>query len=130
MGPRVVRVIEKAPLFVPLFCHHCEDAPCAMSCPEDAIIKDSGNGVVLHDPEKCNGCNAVEGKSGAEKQQTSPCKLNCPARNDVQGFVGLATKGKYERAIQLLKETSPFPAVCGRVCHSPLRNGLQPEANR
>lgn len=119
VGPRVIRVIEKAPLFVPLFCHHCDNAPCAMSCPEDAIIKDSLTEVVLHDPEKCNGCNAVEGKSGVEKQQTSPCKANCPARNDVQGFVGLATKGKYERAIQLLKETSPFPAVCGRVCPHP-----------
>jgi NADPH-dependent glutamate synthase beta subunit-like oxidoreductase/NAD-dependent dihydropyrimidine dehydrogenase PreA subunit len=119
VGPRVIRVIEKAPLFVPLFCHHCDHAPCAMSCPEDAIIKDSLTEVVLHDPEKCNGCNAVEGKSGVEKQQTSPCKANCPARNDVQGFVGLATKGKYERAIQLLKETTPFPAVCGRVCPHP-----------
>jgi NADPH-dependent glutamate synthase beta subunit-like oxidoreductase len=118
VGPRVIRVIEKAPLFVPLFCHHCENAPCAMSCPEDAITKDPLE-VVLHNPEKCNGCNAVPGKSGAEKQQTSPCKANCPARNDVQGFVGLATKGKFDRAIQLIKETSPFPAVCGRVCPHP-----------
>ncbi len=59
VGPRVVRVIEKSPLYMPLFCHHCEDAPCALSCPEDAITKDPETGVVLHDPEKCNGCNAV-----------------------------------------------------------------------
>jgi len=119
VGPRVVRVIEKAPLFVPLFCHHCEDAPCALACPEDAISKDPETGVVLLDPEKCTGCNAVEGKSGAEKQETSPCKVECPARNDVQGYVGLAAKGKYEEAIQLIKKTSPFPSVCGRVCPHP-----------
>lgn len=97
----------------------CEDAPCALSCPEDAISKDPETGVVLHDPEKCNGCNAVEGKSGAEKQQTCPCKVGCPARNDVQGYLGLATKGKYQEALQLIKETSPFPSVCGRVCPHP-----------
>ena len=119
VGPRVVRVIETAPLFVPLFCHHCDDPPCAISCPEDAISKDPETGVVLHDPEKCNGCNAVEGKSGAEKNQTSPCKVECPANNDVQGYVGLAAKGKYEEAIQLIKGTSPFPGVCGRVCPHP-----------
>ncbi len=116
IGPRVIRVIEKSPLFVPLFCHHCEDAPCALACPEDAITRDPETGVILLDPEKCNGCNAVEGKSGVEKQDTSPCKVGCPARNDVQGYVGLAAKGKYREAIQLIKNTSPFPSVCGRVC--------------
>jgi NADPH-dependent glutamate synthase beta subunit-like oxidoreductase len=119
VGPRVVRVIEKSPLYVPLFCHHCEDAPCALACPEDAITRDPETGIVLLDPEKCNGCNAVEGKSGAEKQDTSPCKVGCPARNDVQGYLGLAAKGKYQEAIQLIKETSPFPAICGRVCPHP-----------
>ena len=62
VGPRVVRVLERAPFFRPLFCHHCEDAPCALSCPEDAITKDRLTGVVLHDREKCNGCNAVPGQ--------------------------------------------------------------------
>jgi len=119
VGPRVIRVIEKSPLFVPLFCHHCEDAPCALACPEDAITTDPKTGVVLLDEEKCNGCNAVEGKSGAEKQDTSPCKVECPAHNDVQGYVGLAAKGKYQEAIQLIKKTSPFPSVCGRVCPHP-----------
>ena len=119
VGPRVVRVIERSPLFMQYFCHHCEDAPCAISCPEEAIRRDPETGVVLHDPEKCNGCNAVEGKSGAEKQQTSPCRFYCPARNDIQGFMGLVAKGKYQDALRLLKETSPFPSICGRVCTFP-----------
>lgn len=119
VGPRVVRVIEKSPLFVPLFCHHCEDAPCALACPEGAITKDPETDIVLLDPEKCTGCDAVEGKSGAEKQDASPCKVDCPARNDVQGYVGLAAKGKYQEALHLIKNTSPFPSVCGRVCPHP-----------
>lgn len=126
VGPRVVKVLERAPLFMQYYCHHCEDAPCATSCPEEAIKKDPDTGVVLHDPVKCTGCNAVEGKSGREKQQTSPCKFNCPAGNDIQGFIGLVAKEKYAEALQLLKETSPFPSICGRVCTFPCES----ECNR
>ena len=119
VGPRVIRVLEEAPFFKPLFCHHCDDPPCAKACPEDAIIKDPETGVVLHDPEKCTGCNAVPGKSGAEKQGTSPCKAECPAHIDVQGYVNLAAKGKFQEALELIKEASPFPTICGRVCPHP-----------
>ena len=42
VGPRVVRVLEKAPSFKPLFCHHCDPPPCATACPEDAIRMDTG----------------------------------------------------------------------------------------
>jgi len=126
VGPRVIRVIEKAPYFKPLFCHHCEDAPCALACPEAAITKDPKTGVVLVDGKQCNGCDAVPGKSGGEKQQTSPCKVECPAHIDVQGFVSLAAKGKFQEALQLIKLASPFPSICGRVCPHPCES----ECNR
>jgi NADPH-dependent glutamate synthase beta subunit-like oxidoreductase len=100
-------------------CRHCDDAPCVKACPENAITIDADTGIVVHDKEKCNGCEAVPGKSGAEKQETSPCTFNCPAGNDVQGYVRLAAKGKYREALALIKETSPFPSICGRVCHHP-----------
>lgn len=119
VGPRVVKVLERAPLFMQYYCHHCEDAACALACPEEAIVRDPETGVVLHDPEKCNGCNAVEGKSGREKQKTSPCKFNCPAGNDIQGFTRLVAKEKFSEAFRLLKETTPFPSICGRVCTFP-----------
>lgn len=119
VGPRLVKVLESAPLFKPLYCHHCEDAPCALACPEDAITTDPETEVVLHDNNRCNGCQAVEGRSGAEKQDTSPCKMECPAHINVQGYVNLAAKGKFREALALIKESSPFPAICGRVCHHP-----------
>ncbi|MFC1534233.1 FAD-dependent oxidoreductase [Thermodesulfobacteriota bacterium] len=123
VGPRVVRVIERAPLFKPLYCHHCDDAPCAIACWEDAITRDPDSGVILHQPDKCNGCNAVPNKTGIEKQGTSPCMVECPAHNNVQGYVSLASKGKFQEAIQLIKETSPFPSVCGRACPHPCEAG-------
>ena len=119
VGPRVIRVLEESPYFKPLFCHHCDDPPCVKACPEDAITKDSETGVVLLDLEKCTGCNAVPGTSGAEKQGTSPCKAECPAHIDVQGYVSLAAKGKFQEALELIKEASPFPSICGRVCPHP-----------
>ncbi|MBM3302438.1 MAG: FAD-dependent oxidoreductase, partial [Deltaproteobacteria bacterium] len=88
-------------------------------CPESAIAKDPRTGVVLVDSEKCNGCNALVGKSGPEKQETSLCKVGCPAHIDIQGFVSLAAKGKFQEALQLIKLASPFPSICGRVCPHP-----------
>ena len=43
-------------------CKHCVEPPCAVSCPEGAITKDPKTGIVLHDKEKCNGCNADTGQ--------------------------------------------------------------------
>jgi len=40
---------------VPSICFQCEKPDCLKVCPEKAINKD-GNGVVLIDREKCNGC--------------------------------------------------------------------------
>src|SRR5512143_4106011 len=45
-----------------------------------------------------------------------PCQLACAAGVDIQGYIALAALGKYRDAIQLIKETNPLPAVCGRVC--------------
>jgi len=119
VGPRIVRVIERAPAFKPLYCHHCIDAPCAIACPEDAITTDPETGVVLHDIDKCDGCDAVAGTSGAEKQDTSPCKVECPAHINVQGYVNLAAKGKFREALELIKLSNPFPTITGRVCPHP-----------
>ncbi|KEZ87719.1 pyridine nucleotide-disulfide oxidoreductase [Clostridium sulfidigenes] len=47
---------------------------------------------------------------------TSPCKTNCPAHIAVQGYVKLASQGRYREALELIKQENPFPAVCGRIC--------------
>ncbi len=45
-----------------------------------------------------------------------PCRLNCPAGVDVQGYVSLIHLGQYQEALRLIKETNPLPLICGRVC--------------
>lgn len=47
---------------------------------------------------------------------TSPCITNCPAHIPVQGYVKLASQGRYTEALELIKKHNPLPAVCGRVC--------------
>jgi len=47
---------------------------------------------------------------------TSPCKTYCPAHISVQGYVKLASQGRYKDALELIKNENPFPAVCGRIC--------------
>ena len=45
-----------------------------------------------------------------------PCRLSCPADVDIQGYMSLIHLGKFTEAIALIKETNPFPSMCGRVC--------------
>ncbi|MBU5486031.1 FAD-dependent oxidoreductase [Clostridium sp. MSJ-11] len=47
---------------------------------------------------------------------TSPCKTQCPAHIAVQGYIKLASQGRYKEALELIKHENPFPAVCGRIC--------------
>ena len=47
---------------------------------------------------------------------TSPCKTYCPAHISVQGYIKLASQGRYKDALELIKNENPFPAVCGRIC--------------
>jgi len=57
IGPRLIRIIEKAPDFIPIYCHHCTKAPCKDACPVDAIYRDE-QGIVLIDNDLCIGCKA------------------------------------------------------------------------
>jgi NADPH-dependent glutamate synthase beta subunit-like oxidoreductase len=100
-------------------CQHCNDPDCAGACPEGAISKDPQTGVVCIDKDLCDGCNVSIWDDTSSKNLTSPCKVNCPAHMNVQGYVRLAAKGKFEEALKLMKEDNPFPAVCGRVCDHP-----------
>ncbi len=71
------------------------------------------------DPNKCSSCTSVPGKIAEERKEISPCKAECPGHVDVQNYVRLASKRKFKEALEVIKESSPFPSICGRVCHHP-----------
>ncbi len=48
---------------------------------------------------------------------TAPCKTACPAHIAVQGYLKLASQGKYTEALELIKKDNPLPAICGAICN-------------
>ncbi|HEY3633633.1 MAG TPA: NAD(P)-binding protein [Caldimonas sp.] len=46
-----------------------------------------------------------------------PCNGECPAGEDIQGWLFDAESGSYEAAWRHLTRDNPFPAIMGRVCY-------------
>lgn len=47
----------------------------------------------------------------------SPCNQQCPAGEDITGYMYLAGQGRFEDAWRLIMQENPFPAIMGRVCY-------------
>lgn len=50
--------------YKPIFCRHCDQPECVMSCMSGALRKDEASGHVLYDETKCGSCFM--------------CVMNCP----------------------------------------------------
>ena len=51
-----IHVETYGPLSIPITCEHCEEAPCALVCPTDAVKRHAPGKPVLVDDERCTGC--------------------------------------------------------------------------
>ncbi|HEX3030474.1 MAG TPA: NAD(P)-binding protein [Clostridia bacterium] len=49
----------------------------------------------------------------------APCVMTCPANIDIQSYLRHVGNGNYEAAVRVIKDSNPFPIVCGRVCPHP-----------
>ncbi len=47
---------------------------------------------------------------------TAPCIEGCPVRIDIKGFIAAIADGDNNKALEIIKQNSLLPAVCGRVC--------------
>ncbi len=54
-----------------------------------------------------------------QKRGWSPCRHACPAGVKAQGYIALISQGKFKEALEVVRNTMPFPSVCGRVCVHP-----------
>ncbi len=45
-----------------------------------------------------------------------PCVEGCPVQIDIPGFILKIREGDYQGAVDVIKRTNSFPAICGRVC--------------
>jgi electron transport protein HydN len=53
---RIRTVREHKILMTAVACRTCEDAPCVIACPRDALTQDSDTGVIRVDTGRCDGC--------------------------------------------------------------------------
>ena len=68
-------------------------------------------------PEKWNYNYRDDAKINCYETGTAPCKTACPVHLSVQGYVKMASEGRYLDALKLIKQDNPFPMVCGAVCN-------------
>jgi NADPH-dependent glutamate synthase beta subunit-like oxidoreductase/Pyruvate/2-oxoacid:ferredoxin oxidoreductase delta subunit len=81
------------------------------------------------DQELCNGCGiCVDSCSvdvlrldtlAAERRESPPCSLACPAGVDMRRYIHLLREGMIEEALEVLRDSLPLPAVTGRICPHP-----------
>ncbi len=48
-----------------------------------------------------------------------PCQLACPAKMNSWLYVNFALQGKFREALEVIRETTPFAGILGRVCTHP-----------
>ncbi|MHA1476013.1 MAG: coenzyme F420 hydrogenase/dehydrogenase beta subunit N-terminal domain-containing protein, partial [Promethearchaeota archaeon] len=63
----------------------------------------------------CN-ANIRSGERDDEGIVFSPCRRMCPAGVDASGYVNYIRQGKFQEAVDLVRDMNPLPSVCGRVC--------------
>ena len=50
---------------------------------------------------------------------SSPCHHMCPVGMDPPAYIGFIAQGRFDNAYEVITNASPFPGICGRVCHYP-----------
>ncbi|NMC07944.1 MAG: FAD-dependent oxidoreductase [Candidatus Lokiarchaeota archaeon] len=53
----------------------------------------------------------------------SPCATNCPAGVNARDYTALIKEGRFQEAIDLIREDNPLPSVCGRICTHECEHG-------
>lgn len=108
---------------------------CVKACPFDALSMGPDNLPVV-DLDKCTGCGTCERicpkhiitlSSYSRRIQheyktdecSAPCQRECPAGINIPAYIKHITKGDYLKAVRVIKESNPFPLVCGRICVHP-----------
>jgi len=65
---------------------------------------------------------AAVSRAFKNKRRLPPCQAACPAKVNIQGYIALLQQGKFKKAVELIRKSMPFPAICGRVCFSPCQD--------
>ena len=94
---------DTLPVVDPDLCTGC--GTCERVCPKHIITLSSNSRRITHE-YKTDECSA-------------PCQRECPTGIDIPAYIYQISKGNYLNAVRIIKETNPFPLVCGRICVHP-----------
>jgi len=109
--------IRQKPRFVDeAACTGCRQ--CEMAC--NVAVPDEFNaGMVSRRAAYIAFPQAVPKKAVIERAGVSPCTFNCPAGIKPHGYVALVRSGEYDKAFNLVLETTPLVGSLGRACYAP-----------
>ena len=110
-------ILEQHPRYVDVnSCTGC--GSCVDACPVE-VPDDFNAGFGTHKAIYRRFPQAVPAAFVIEKR-ASPCKIACPAHIPVQGYITLIAQGKYQEAVERIREAGvPFVGTLGRVCYHP-----------
>ena len=69
--------------------------------------------------EVCLGYNSEEAMEEASRCincKNAQCMKGCPVAINIPGFIEQVKNGDFNKAYEIISESSALPAVCGRVC--------------
>ena len=69
--------------------------------------------------EVCLGYNSEEAMEEASRCincKNAQCMKGCPVAINIPGFIEQVKNGNFDKAYEIISESSALPAVCGRVC--------------
>jgi heterodisulfide reductase subunit A-like polyferredoxin len=109
--------LKKSPRYInEQICNDCGD--CTKACPVE--IKDRFNrDLGIRKAIQKYSAQAIPNMPAILKLGHAPCKMECPANINVQGYIQLIKKKEYVKAVNLIRERNPLSAICGRVCPAP-----------
>lgn len=108
---------------------------CVRACPFGALSMGPDNLPVVN-RDLCTGCGTCERvcpkhiitltsnsrrilNEYTTEQCSAPCQRACPAGIDIPTYIRHIAEGRPLDAVRTIKETNPFPSVCGRICVHP-----------
>ena len=113
VGNFSVKVRKKTRYIDEDLCNACRD--CEDVCPSEVKNEyEFGLGVrkAVHIPFP----QATPNTHTISKRGDPGCRIGCPTHVNAQAFIALMTKGDYSAALQVVRDSMPFPGTLGRVC--------------
>lgn len=52
-------------------------------------------------------------------KMTAPCQDKCPSHIDIPAYIEAIKDRRFDESLEIIRESMPLPAVCGRVCPHP-----------